>query len=114
MSDKGEGLAFAPDKLAAPGFLTTNPIPEGVLEVTLPPQHTTDKATPSHPAIKEEEKEEEVVEVSDSKDDFKVFNRPQSPEVLIGDFGHLPLVEVKQMQGNLSVPEAMGIQRKAR
>ena len=43
----------------------------------------------------EEEKEEEekgkVVEMLDSKDDFKVFNRSESLEVPTGDFSHLPL-----------------------
>jgi len=93
-------------RVAAPGFLTTDLIPEGVLEVTLPPQYTTGEATPSHPAIKEEEEkeeEEEVVDFSDSEDNFKVFNRPQSPEVLIGDFSYLPSAEVSQTQGNLPV-----------
>ena len=54
--------------------------------------------TPSQPAIKEEEEEEEeeeeMVEVSNSKDDFEVFNQPQSPRVLAGDFSHFPLTQV--------------------
>ena len=61
-----------------------------------------DAATPSQLAAKEveegEEKEEKekgkVVEVFDSEDesedDFKVFNQPESPKVLAGDFSHLP------------------------
>ena len=78
--------------IATLGFLTTDLVPKGVLEVTLPPQYTIEEATPSHLAIKEEEEkvEEEMVEVSNSKDDFEVFNRPQSPKVLTGDLGHLP------------------------
>ena len=71
--------------VAAPGFLingpilegtlTTNPIPEGIPKVALPPQHTIGEATSSHLAItkEEEEKEEEVVEVSDSEDEFESF-----------------------------------------
>ena len=57
-----------------------------------------DAATPSQPATKEVEEEEEkkekekgkVVEVFDSEDefedDFEVFNQPESPKVLVGDF----------------------------
>ena len=84
--------------VAALGFLITDPIPEGVLEVTLPPQYTTEEATPSHPTIKEEKEkvEEEMVEVSNSEDDFEIFNRPQSPKVLTGDLNHLPSAEVSQ------------------
>ena len=70
-----------------------------------------DLATPSQSATKEEEEKEEegVVEVFDSKDDFEVFNQPQSPEAFTGDFSHLPPVEVSQTQGDLSIPEATGI-----
>ena len=35
-----------------------------------------DEATPSQPTTKGEEEEKEVVEIFDSKDDFKVFNQP--------------------------------------
>ena len=59
--------------VATPGFLTINLILGGVLEVILPLQYTTREATSSHPGIKEE-KEEEIVDVSDSEYDFKVFN----------------------------------------
>ena len=52
--------------------------------------------------------------MSDSKDDLEVFNRPQSLEVLTGDFGHLPSAEVSQTQRDLSVLEAIGIQHKER
>ena len=55
-----------------------------------------------------------MVEVFDSNDDFEVFNRPQCPEVLTSDFSHLPSVEVSQTQGDPTVLEAMGIQRKPR
>ena len=53
-----------------------------------------------------------MVEVLDSEDNFEVFNRPQSPEVLTSDFSHLLSTEVSQTQGNPSIPEAMGIQYK--
>ena len=59
--------------VATLSFLNPSPTPKGVLEVTLPPQYTVEEPTPSQPTIKEEE-EEEIVEVSDSRDNFKVFN----------------------------------------
>lgn len=54
------------------GFLNLGPAPKGVQHIELP-FHITAKevSTPSQPVIKEEE---EVVEVSDSEDDFEVFN----------------------------------------
>ncbi|KAK9995603.1 hypothetical protein SO802_020289 [Lithocarpus litseifolius] len=56
------------------GTLVTQPILEGVPKVPFPPPHTTSEATSSQPTDKEEgeveeEKEKEVVDVSDS-DDF--------------------------------------------
>ena len=45
-----------------------------------------------------------------SKDDFKVFNRPESLEVPAGDFNHLPSTQVSQTQGDPFIPKAMGIQ----
>ena len=79
--------------VAAPGFLTIDPIPRGVLKVTLPPQYTTREATSSHPGIKEEE-EEEIVDVSNSEDDFEVFNLLSSLESPIGDLSLLPPTQV--------------------
>ena len=80
-------------------------VPEGVQQAVLLFQHTAEEeATPSQPAIKEEE---QVVEVSDSKDDFEVFNQPQSPKAPTGDFNHLPLAQVSNLQGTSSVPNAM-------
>ena len=67
----------------------TSPIPEGVQQIELSFQCTAEEATPSQSTIKEEE-EEEIVEVSDFKDNFKVFNQPQSLEVLASDFSHIP------------------------
>ena len=60
--------------IIVPGFLDPSPTPEGVQQVELPFQYTVEEeVTPSQPTIKEEEEE---VEVSDSKDDFEVFNQP--------------------------------------
>ena len=71
------------------GTLTTDPIPEGIPKVALPLQYTTGENTP-HPAITKEEevKEEELVEVSDFEDEFEVFNQPLSPEAPTGDLDH--------------------------
>ena len=69
------------------GMLTTDPILEGIPKVALPPQHTSEEATFSHFAItkEEEEKEEKVLEVFDSKDEFDIFNQTLSPEASPGD-----------------------------
>ena len=45
-------------------------------------------ATSSHPAYTEEEEEEEVVGVSDSEDEFEVFNQALSPETSTFDLSH--------------------------
>lgn len=97
--------------VAAPSFLTTGPISEGILQVTLPPQYTSGEATPSHPIFKEEE---EIVDVSDSKDDYKVFNQSLSPEILIGDLGQPLSAQVSHNQEAINIPDTMGIQRKPR
>ena len=69
--------------------------PEGIPKVTLPPQHTPEEATSFHLAItkEEEEKEEEVLEVFDSKDEFDVFNQTLSPEASPGDLGSSSLTQ---------------------
>lgn len=77
------------------GTLTTQPIPEGIPTVPLPPQHTADEATSSHPIIKEKE---EVVEVLDSEDDFKAFNLLSSPRSPAGDLGITSLEQVGHPQ----------------
>ena len=79
--------------VVVPSFLNPGPGLRGVLKVEPIFQYKVeDAATPSQPATTEEEEKEErgVVEVSDSKDNFKVFNQPQSPEEFTGDFSHLP------------------------
>ena len=98
------------------GTLTTDPIPEGILKVALPPQHTIGEATSSHPAItkEEEEKEEEVVEVSDSEDKFEVFNQPLSLEASTGDLGHSSPAQSSHNQEVANTSDKMGIQRKQR
>ena len=55
-------------------------------------------ASPSQPIVKEEEEEkeeeekekklEEIVDLSDSQDEFEVFNRPLSPESTSADLDH--------------------------
>ena len=84
--------------VAMPGFLNPGSGPQGVLKIeSLLQCKAEDEVTPFQPATREEEeeeKEEEVVEVFDSKDEFEVFNQPQSPEVSTDDFGHLPSAEV--------------------
>ena len=94
-------------------FLNPSPAPKGVQQVEpLPPYTAEDKATPSQPTIKEEE--EEVVEVSDSKDEFKVFNKLQSLKAPTGDFSDLPLAQASHTQEALSIPNAMVLQHKTR
>ena len=96
--------------VAVPGFLITDPIPEGILKIALPSQQTAkEEATSSQPTIKEEE---ETIEVSDSEDDFKVFNRLLSPKTSIGDLSHLIPTLANHTQEGSSISEAMGIQHK--
>ncbi|KAL0013021.1 hypothetical protein SO802_000090 [Lithocarpus litseifolius] len=101
------------------GILTTDPILEGIPKVALPLQYTTGETTSSHPAAKEEEeeerkeeekeKEEEVFKVSDSEDEFAIFNLLRSLEAQIGDFSHFPLVQLSSTQEDTIVLEEMGI-----
>ena len=79
------------------GVLNTNPIPEGIPRV---------EASSSSLIVKENEEEEEeeeegeIVEVSDSEDNFDMFNQSES------------LAEESQIQEASPVPDIMGIQRK--
>ena len=61
-------------------------------------------ATFYHPTHTKEEEEEEVVEVSDSKDEFEVFNQALSPKTLTFNLDH-PFTLIL---------DEMGIQRKLR
>nr|POE46583.1 hypothetical protein CFP56_45693 [Quercus suber] len=81
--------------IVIPSFLDAGLVLEGVQQAKLPFQHTTEEeATPSQPAIKEEE---QVVEVLDSEDEFEVFNQPQSPKAPAGDYSHLPPAQVSNL-----------------
>ncbi|KAK9997119.1 hypothetical protein SO802_021805 [Lithocarpus litseifolius] len=98
--------------IAVPSFLVIDPILEGVPKVDLPFLRTAkEAATPSQPAIKEEE---EVVDISESKDDFEVFNYLQSLEVPTEDPSHPLSAQASQIQEDFSILEEMVIQRKPR
>ena len=99
--------------VAIPDFLNAGPALEGVQQIESSFHHAAEEeATPSQPTIKEEE--EEIVEVLESKDDFKVFNQPQFLEVLASDFSHLPPAQVTHTQEALIVLDAMVLQCKTR
>ena len=89
-------------------MLATKPIPEGIPKVASPPQQTTGVATSSHLTNTEEE---EVVEVSDSEDEFEVFNQALYPETLTPDLGH-PSFDLSHPF--IPILDKMGIQRKLR
>jgi len=111
--------------VAAPSFLITGPIPEGILitdpipkgiqKVALPLQYTTGEATSPHSAVKEEEEEEkkkrngDLAQAPSFEDEFAIFNLLPSPEPQIGDSSHLPLVEVSNTQEDTTILEEMGI-----
>ena len=63
-------------------MLAIEPIFEGILKVSLPPQQPIRVATSSRPT---NIKEEEVVEVPDSEVEFEVFNQALSPKTTIPD-----------------------------
>ena len=58
------------------GTFATTPTPEGIPRVAPPLQHVAEEAISSQPTTKEEEEEEDrgVVELTDSEDEFAVFN----------------------------------------
>ena len=70
----------------------------------------------SHPMVEEEdekiEKEEKVVELGSSEDEFEVFNRAQSYEGPFGDLGDLNCTEANFSFSETPLEEDMGIQRK--
>ena len=66
------------------GEFATKPIPEGIPKVASPPPQAAGAATSSHLA---NTKEEEVVDVADSEDEFEVFNRAWSLETSTFDLG---------------------------
>ena len=91
------------------GTFATTPIPEGIPRVVLPFQRIVEEATSSQPTAKEEEEEEdkEVVEVTDSEDEFAIFDQPLSPEPQVSD-------QADNFPEDISIPKEMGIQRKQR
>ena len=109
-------------RVAYEGFVVPEgvPIPEGTslaqpLFLGIP----SVEASPSQPIVKEEEEEEEkeeevkekepgeIVDLSDSQDEFEVFNRPLSLENTSADLIH------QQKVGIVALDE-MGIQRKSK
>ena len=104
--------------VAYEGFVVPKgiPIPEGTpftqsLFVGIP----SVGALSSQPVLKEEEEEKEreeeenpegIVDLSDSSDEFKVFNRPLSPESTSADLDY-------QQQVDAITLDEMGIQRKS-
>ena len=70
----------------------------------------------SHPVVEEEEekteKEEEVIELGSSKDEFEVFNRAQSFEDPFGDLGNPNCTDADFPFSETPFKEDMGIQRK--
>ena len=113
--------------VAAPGFLVTGlilegtlaiiPILEGVPRVAPPLQRAVEKATSSQLNVKEEEEEEEdkgVVELTDSEEEFVVFDQPLSLESQVGNLSHPSPVQANNLQEDIAIPEEMGIQRKQR
>ena len=97
MHDKGEGPTLTVDQRRHAWFSQprsgitkcaesrTNPLVQG--------RGQSDPFSASFREEEEEKEEEEkgkVVEVLDSKADFKVFNRSESLKVPTGDFSHLP------------------------
>ena len=98
--------------IAIPGFLNLGPAPKCVQQIELPFQRIAkEEATPFQPTIKEEE---EIVVVLEFEDNFEVFNHPQSPEALVGDFSHLPPAQVSHTQEAPTVLDAMVLQCKTR
>ena len=109
--------------VAAPGFLitgsipegtlATGPIPEGIPKVTQPPQHTVEEWTSFHYALIEE-KEEKVVEVSDSEDEFGIFNQILFQEASYNDLGSSSLAPASPYQEASDTSGDIGIQREHR
>ena len=52
------------------------------------------------------------MDVSNSKDDFKIFNQPLSPKVSTDDLGHPFSASTSPNQEVTDVPDEMGIQHK--
>ena len=84
--------------------------------VALPFQWIAKEATSSQPTTKEEEEGEDknMVEVTDSEDEFAIFNQPLSPKSQVGDPCYLSRVQVDNSSEDISISKEIGIQRKQR
>ena len=71
---------------------------------------TKEEATSSHSAPEEEIVR--VIEVLDSKEDFKVFDQPFLIKTPRATFSHLPSTQVSSNQEPSDIPEAMVLQQK--
>ena len=93
------------------GILITSLIPEGIPKVALPPQHKAEEGTSSHPTIikEEEEKEEEVIKVSNFEDEFDVFNQILSLEASASDLGSPSPAQSGSHQEAANTLDEMGI-----
>ena len=95
-----------------PNFLVSDPILESLKQIELPLQRTTEEvATPSLPVIKKEEK---VVKIPESEDEFEVFSHHQFLEAPAEDFSHLPPTQVSCIQEAPFIPNTMVLQRRTR
>ena len=107
---KAKDLHLHRISVVVPSVLSADPILEGIPKIALPSQCAVkEEATSSQPSTKEEEG---IVKVSNSEDDFEIFNQPLFPETPSGDLGHPPPTQASQAQGNSPLLEDMGIQRK--
>ena len=81
-------------------------------QVVLPLLRTAEEVTtPSQPAIKEEE---EIVDISESGDDFEIFSHHQLSEAPVEDFSHLSSTQVSHTPEAPHIPDAMVLQRRSR
>ena len=97
--------------IAIPGFLVGTPL-ESTQPVELPFQRTAEEEATSSLLVPEVTTK--VVEVSDSEEDFKVFNQPLSSEPIDANFSYLPPAQVSNIQEAPSIPNAMVLQCKAK
>ena len=75
--------------------------------IALPSQRVPEEeAISSQSATKEKEEEEdkEMVEETDSEDDFAIFDQPLSPKLQVVDSSHPPSVQVHSPQEDINVP----------
>ena len=119
---KAKDLRLQRISVAGPGFLISGSIPEGTLatglipegipRVTQPPQHTAEEGTYSQLALIKEEEEEEIVEVSDSKDKFGIFDQILFQETSPVDLSLPSLASASPYQEALDTSTDIGIQCK--